>query len=123
MDIQEKILLVQLLLKDIRLNWGWEKRDRAAKAKELCEEINQKLNSLSFHNLAKTCEEYICCEEDGCNDGRFFRAEFPDGYEGMDHLHGLTHTFADKSYNFKITAEEYLTYPEYLFDDWYKEDM
>lgn len=41
----------------------------------------------------------------------------------MDHLHGLAHTFADKSYNFKITAEEYLTYPEYLFDDWYRKDL
>lgn len=121
MNTQEKILLVQLLLKDIRLNWGWEKRGRAAKAKELCEEIAKELYDDNYFTLAKTCEEYIRCEEGGCNDGRFFRAEFPDGYEGMDHLHGLAHTFADKSYDFKITAEEYLTYPEYLFDDWYKE--
>ena len=36
----------------------------------------------------------------------------------MDALHGLTHTYKDKSDDFKVAAEKYLTYPEHRFDDW-----
>ena len=122
MDIKEKILLVQLLLEDIRGNWGWEKAgnhcSRAIKARDLCEEIARELKDDNYLVLFGHCCMYISLWEDGDNDGRFFRAEFPEGYEGMDELHGLTRTFMDKSHEFKSVAEEYLTYPENRFDDW-----
>ena len=61
MDVTEKILLVQLLLEDIRGNWGWEKRNRAIKAKALCEEIANEMNDDNFKILANQCS-YIMVE-------------------------------------------------------------
>lgn len=124
MDVKEKILLVQLLLEDIRGNWGfgWYGADaehRALKAKSLCQEIASELNDNSYMTLAETCDKYI---EDsykyGDWDGRFFRESFPNGYENMEYLHGLTETYKDKSEDFQSVAKEYLTYPENRFDDW-----
>lgn len=121
MNIKEKILLVQLLLEDIRGNWGWERVDgicsRAIKARDLCEEIARELNDGNYLTLVDSCNRYIRDYfEDG--DGRWFRQPFPSGYENMDDLHGLSPTFMDKSDEFKSIAEEYLTYPHYKFDDW-----
>ena len=123
MTIKEKILLVQLLLQDIRGNWGWERNgkpflSRAIKAIDLCEEIANELNDNDYLTLADSCNEYIeyCYEGEG--DGRWFREPFPMGYEGMDELHGLAFTYKDKSDEFKSIAEAYLTYPENRFDDW-----
>lgn len=123
MNVKEKILLVQLLLEDIRGNWGhgWIGRnamDRANKAKSLCEEIAKELNDNNYFILAITCDEYLSLCEDGDGDGRFFREEFPEGYENMDELHGLSPTYKDKSDEFKSVSEEYLTYPQNRFDDW-----
>ena len=123
MNVKEKILLVQLLLEDIRGNWGhgWIGRnaiDRADKARSLCEEIANELNDDNYFILAGACSTYISYCEYGDNDGRFFREEFPEGYDGMDKLHGLNPTYKDKSDDFKVIAEEYLTYPEHRFDDW-----
>lgn len=124
MNVKEKILLVQLLLEDIRGNWGyaWDGADaehRALKAKDLCQEIASELNDNDYMILAESCDEYI----DGSYrygdwDGRFFRDSFPNGYENMDKLHGLTKTYKDKSENFQLIAKGYLTYPENRFDDW-----
>ena len=122
MDVKEKILLVQLLLEDIRGNWGWERTgvfcSRVNKAKDLCEEIANELNDDNYFILAGSCGEYISLCEDGDDDGRFFREEFPKGYENMDELHGLDFTYKDKSDDFKTIAKEYLTYPGHRFDDW-----
>lgn len=123
MNVKEKILLVQLLLEDIRGNWGWENAggfcDRAEAARDLCEEIAKELKDDNFYILSGTCSEYISYSEDEGNyDGRFFRDVFPQGYEHMDVLHGLTTTFIDKSEDFKLVAKQYLTYPEHRFDDW-----
>lgn len=120
MNIKEKILMVQLLLQDIRGNWGWENDDgicsRAIKARDLCEEIASELNDDKYLTLANSCNEYIeTYFENG--DGRYFRDEFPYGYENMDGLHGLKYTFKDKSDDFKMVVKEYLTYPDYLFED------
>jgi hypothetical protein len=122
MNVKEKILLVQLLLEDIRGNWGcgWTGKDaleRAVKARDLCEEIASELNDDNYLTLADSCNGYIrYYYEDG--DGRWFRAEFPHGYENMNVLHGLESTYMDKSDEFKSVAEEYLTYPDNRFDDW-----
>ena len=125
MDVKEKILLVRLLLEDIRGNWGWvgsfgqNAENRALKAKTLCQEIASELNDNNYMTLANTCDEYI----DGSYrygdwDGRFFREAFPNGYENMSELHGLTETYKDKSEEFQLVAKDYLTYPEHRFDDW-----
>ena len=125
MDVKEKILLVQLLLEDIRGNWGYvwsygrNAEQRALKAKSLCQEIAAELNDNNYMTLAAECDEYIRESiEWGDWDGRFFRAPFPRGYENMDELHGLKSTYKDKSEEFKFVAEDYLTYPENRFDDW-----
>lgn len=125
MDVKEKILLVELLLEDIRGNWGWgwigrNAVDRALKAASLCEEIAEELNDDRYLMLQNSCNVYINDYYDGDGDGRWFREEFPDGYENMEDLHGLTFTFLDKSEEFQAEAEEYLTYPEHRFDDWEK---
>lgn len=121
MSITEKILLVQLLLIDIRCNWGWENDggicNRASKARKLCEELASELSDERFMTLASCCGEYITNYfEDG--DGRYFRDVFPYGYEDMDKLHDLDPTFLDKSDEFKSIAEAYITYPDTRFDDW-----
>ncbi|MCM3560616.1 hypothetical protein [Brevibacillus borstelensis] len=109
MDRNEKILLLQLLLLDIRGNWGWENKSRSLKAQELADE-------LGFEAHAEHIREY---REWGEEDGRHFRTSVNNGgYEGMDDWHGLKHTFTDKSDEFKAIAKEYLTFPEYRFDDW-----
>ena len=125
MDVKEKILLVQLLLEDIRGNWGWvssfgqNAEHRALKAKELCQEIASELNDNNYMTLAERCDEYISeSYEYGDWDGRFFRETFPNGYEDMSELHGLTETYKDKSEEFQYVAKDYLTYPENRFDDW-----
>ena len=124
MNVKEKILLVQLLLEDIRGNWGhaWGEKtaeERALKAKSLCEEIANELNDDNYIALANSCDKYIESSEDwGDWDGRWFRTAFPEGYEGMENLHGLKPTYLDKADEFKLVAEEYLTYPENRFDDW-----
>lgn len=121
MNVTEKILLVQLLLEDIRGNWGWENNgdfcSRAIKAKDLCEELASDLNDDRYLTLANSCDTYIANYFDD-GDGRYFRDVFPYGYEHMDFLHGLAPTFLDKSEEFKLIAKEYLTYPESRFDDW-----
>lgn len=122
MTTNEKILLVQLLLEDIRGNWGWENVKgvichRANKAKELCEEIAGEIANTDFLTLANACAIYIkYYHEDG--DGRFFRDAFPHGYNNMENLHGLSSTINDKSAELKELALEFLTYPEFRFEDW-----
>ena len=127
MSVKEKILLVQLILEDIRGNWGHgcygkDAEDRALKARDLCQEIASELNDNTYMTLAETCEEYIKgSQEWGDWDGRYFRAAFPSGYENMSELHGLAETYEDKSDDFKFIADDYLTYPENRFDDWREE--
>lgn len=124
MDVKEKILLVQLLLEDIRGNWGFafygkDALYRALKAKSLCEEIASELNDNNYMVLANSCDSYIQSSyKCGDWDGRYFRDYFPLGYINMDSLHKLSHTYADKSDEFKTVSIEYLTYPENRFDDW-----
>ena len=122
MNVREKILLVELLLRDIRSNWGWENTrgefcSRAVKARDLCDYIAEELGDDDYHILGTQCDSYIAsyfCD----GDGRYFREKFPYGYENMEYLHGLENTFLDKSKEFRALAEQYLTYPEFRFSDW-----
>lgn len=124
MNTKEKILLVQLLLEDIRGDWGggWIGRnaeDRALKAKSLCEEITNETNNQEFTILADFCETYIKTSKKwGDWDGRFFRSVFPMGYEKMDKLHNLKPTIRNKSKDFQAIAKEYMTHPDFTFNDW-----
>ena len=128
MNVREKILLVQLLLEDIRGNWGHgaygrNAEDRALKAKSLCEEIASETNNEDYSFLADFCKIYIDSSKDwGDWDGRFFREPFPRGYTNMEKLHGLKETYKDKSKNFQSVAKEYLTYPWLRFSDWGEDD-
>ena len=124
MNTQEKILLVQLLLEDIRDNCNHRRRgrnaeDRASKAKSLCEEIASETNNSEYLMLADFCDTYIKSSKQWDDwDGRFFRNSFPMGYEKMDRLHGLKLTIKNKSNNFQSVAKEYITHPEFRFSDW-----
>lgn len=110
MNREEKIYLIECLLRDVRGNWADDVTDRVNKSAELCKELGG-----SFLKLAERCEEFLACKN---IDGRFFRDEFPEGYYGLDNFHSLTANLKDKSQEFQDIAEELITYPEYLFNDW-----
>ena len=119
MNINEKILLIQLLLEDIRGNWDYNAEERALKAKSLCEEVANETNNIDFTLLADYCDTYINSSKRWDDwDGRFFRQPFPMGYEKMDKLHNLKPTFNNKSDEFKTVVKEYMTNPELRFGDW-----
>ena len=105
MNNNEKCLLLQLILEDLRGNWADSVSKRQTKAISLAKE-------LGYEELAKRIEYW---DE---TDGRYFRDEYPYGYIDMEKLHGLSKTFKDKSEEFKKEALLYLTYPEYRFEDW-----
>lgn len=112
MTNNEKILLLQLILIDIRGNWADHLEERTEKALELAKELNLKAHIESI-------EEYIEECGFGDNDGRFFRMSYEEGgYENMEILHGLRcDTVMKKSDAFK-EAIGILTYPDYRFTDW-----
>lgn len=111
MDRKEKILLLQLILEDIRGNWGFDLEERYEMALELAKELELK-------EFISSITEYIQYCSYGDNDGRFFRMSYKDGgYENMEKLHGLNKTIIDKSDEFKEMIDV-LTYPEYRFNDW-----
>lgn len=112
MKKDEKILMIKLLLKDIRGNWGWEHSNRAGKAYDLSMELYIDTEDKNWLILARCIAQY-----DGY-DGRYFRSKFPYGYEEMEKLYTITETYKDKSEEFKKIVEEYLTYPEYRFEDY-----
>ena len=119
MNTNEKILLVQLLLEDVKEDWSHEAGRRAAKAKSLCEEIAKEMQNDEYSILADFCDTYIKSSKRLDDwDGRFFRQPFPMGYEKMDKLHNLKHTIKNKSKDFQIVAKEFLISPELAFNDW-----
>ena len=113
MDKNEKILLLQLILEDIRGNWGFNLEERYEMALDLAKE-------LKLQNFIDSISNYIEHCKKGWDDGRYFRKSFEiGGYEGMEILHGLKKTIIDKSEEFKCYIS-ILTYPECRFDDWDK---
>ena len=108
---EEKILLVELLLRDIRGNWVRTNK-RLKTAYTLCEELStDEVYGEEFKVLAKEIKDW------DKSDGRYFRSEFPYGYEMMGYTHKLPYTYKDRSNEFKDMAK-LLTYPEYSFSDW-----
>jgi len=110
MTINEKILLIELLLWDVRLNFADKVSPRVKFAKTLCMELGG-----DFEILAKDCDEFL---KDRYRDGRYFRDDFPHGYEGMETLHNLSNTYQDKSLEFQKYAKTYITCPDYIFSDY-----
>lgn len=111
---QEKILALQLILEDIRGNWGWNLQERVDVALELATELSKEYPI--YEQMIDTINEYKVDCSNGDIDGRFFREKFPYGYEGMNSEHNLKRTYYDKSNEFKIIVG-CLTYPEYSFED------
>ena len=109
MSEQEKILLIELILNDIRLNWADSVSSRVETAYRLCGEISTR--SDDFLHLGEVIREW------DHSDGRYFRDTFPEGYEDMSNLHNLDYRLNDKSDEFKRVVDSVLTYPEYLFED------
>ena len=109
MTRNEKILLIELLLWDVRLNFADNVSPRVKFAKTLCMELGG-----DFEILAKDCDEFLA---DSSCDGRYFRDDFPHGYENMETLHGLSHSFKDKSSEFQKYVKTYITCPNYVFSD------
>lgn len=109
MNNKEKILLLQLLLEDIRGNWGWDngKKPRHEVALELAKD-------LEMNEHIERIKTYIKDYNVGFQDGRTFRCSYEmGGYIGMEELHGLDSKTADyKSKEFVDLAFKYLTYPE-----------
>ena len=116
MSNEEKILIIKLILEDIRGNWGWEKENRSEEAYKLSRELYKSTNNEKWDKLS----DYIACYKHG-EDGRYFRNDFPNGYIGMENLYSITETYEDKSEEFKAKVKEYLTYPEYCFEDFREE--
>lgn len=110
---EEKILLLQLILEDIRGNWGWGLEDRVNVALDLASELDLRPHIDRINEYNDRCL-------DGDNDGRFFRCHYENGgYEDMMELHCLESTIQDKSDWFKSQVGV-LTYPDVRFDDWDK---
>lgn len=110
---KEKLLLLQLLLEDIRGNWGWDLKDRVDMALDLASELDLRPHIDRLHEYNDRCS-------DGDNDGRFFRCHYGfGGYEDMKELHGLEPTIQDKS-DWLKSQVWILTYPDVRFDDWDK---
>lgn len=119
MNTNEKMLLVQMLLEDIEYDYDSNAENRASKAKSLCEEIASEINkNIDYIILADFCDTYIKTgKKFGDWDGRFFRQTFPMGYNGMDKLHNLKHTYKNRSEEFKSVVNEYMNVPELVFKD------
>jgi hypothetical protein len=110
MEQDEKILLLQLILEDIRGNWAFEMADRRAEALMLSRDLRdagvKDMGKLSLH-----IEDYVTGE-----DGRYFRMDYPNGYRGMEKLHGLTRIAEERSKEFLIQVLRVLTCPEDALD-------
>ena len=124
MTFEEKVLLLECLLRDIRANWLELTKRRVSLAKKLCrnivndestpEEMKEKF-SILYDCCIDACREV----EYGDFDGRFFREEFPYGYYEMDKIHNIPHPYilADRSDEFKKLCKEFFTRPEHIFED------
>lgn len=112
MSDNEKMLLLQLILEDIRGNWAWNVEPRLTYALHLAQ-------ALKLPEHVTSIEAAIRWQHDGEFDGRCFRMAWDHGgYEDGEKVHGLTPTILQRSNAFQKAASAILTYPENRFDDW-----
>lgn len=128
MDTNEKILLIECLLRDIRGNWSELVLRRLKLVQKLCnmitkdESVDESLRK-SFSILSKSCADGASYYRDADYfdyfDGRMFRDEFPYGYEEIDQIHKIPKPYklADRSDEFKKLVNEFITTPHYVFSD------
>ena len=118
MTIEEKLLALELILKDIRQNWSDDLEDRINTAEEISLDLlmNEKYKK-DMEFMLKSIREFKETINKVWCDGRHFRRDYPMGYIGMSCLHGLDYTYKDKSDKFKKVVE-CLIYPEHVFTDW-----
>lgn len=99
MDVNEKILLIQCILMDIRCDWRSNLKNRTSLALNT---INEVIEVKGMKELKFRVEEFIEAIDKRLEvDGRVFRNEYPLGYENMDKIHNLSRTYSDKSEEFK----------------------
>lgn len=123
MSINEKLLAIELILRDIRSTWRIEDKliERTSKAYKLSNEIINDKECTDYlkydmYIMINCINEFIDDIEIGC-DGRYFREEFPYGYEEMGKIHGLDYIYNDKSEEFKNIIDSLLIYPKYNLKD------
>ena len=109
MTTSEKIYLVEVLLEDLRNNWAYRVSSRMDLAYRLCGELVDKDDR--FLQLGETIRLW------DRSDGRYFRDDFPNGYENMYELHKLDRNLKNKSIDFQNYVAMFVTYPEYRFAD------
>lgn len=119
MNSKEKLLGIQLILEDIRCNWGDDLTDRLTTVKGLIRSLadSEEYGEDMKHMLSSVAEYEDMLKEDGVVDGRFFAEDYPYGYYEMDIVHGLEKTLQDKSDEFKENMK-CLTHPEDRFNDY-----
>ncbi|PRR87319.1 hypothetical protein [Bacillus atrophaeus] len=106
MPIEDKKLLLGVLLYDIRLNWSDEIYGRLNTALGLSSE-------LELNELSEKIHGFLLKELKGDNkhfDGRVFRGDYEQFLEDVN--------ISDRSELFTSQAVYYLTYPEMIFEDW-----
>lgn len=116
MYIEEKVLLIELLMKDLTLNCTYYPRKRIYKAIELCLDIDRP----AFNILAATLGSYATGLDNFTADEKynyFKDYDFPYGYKHMKHIYKLPYTFRDKSPDFKLHALHYLMNSHLFFTD------
>ena len=116
MFIEEKVLLIELLMKDLTYNWTYNPKRRIHKAIELCLDIDRP----NFNILAATLSSYATGLDNFTADEKynyFKDHNFPYGYQHMTHIHKLPYTFTYKSPDFKRHALHYLINPHMFFTD------
>jgi hypothetical protein len=107
MTDDEKQIMCALIMEDICGNWAWNLGRRVAKLMELATELNNEELVESIHNF-------------DWEDGRHFRTNWPYGYLDLPfEVNGSLKSYSDE---FQKMALDYLTFPDYLFTDYKKEN-
>ncbi len=112
MNRDEMIYAVYCLLYDIRLNWSEKVKERIELAIKICHKLGG-----DFEVLAQECENFGEFGYDEI-DGRFFRDDFPYGYYGTEKLHNCSNDINDRSIEFNMFVDEYITCPDCIFKNY-----
>lgn len=110
MSRDEMIYAVYCLLYDIRLNWSEKVKERVELAIKICHRLGGE-----FNILAEECKKF---GNGKFVDGRFFRADFPYGYYGIEKLHNCSNDINDRSIDFNMFVDEYITCPDFIFKNY-----
>ena len=115
---EEKILIVECILYDVRLDWAVQEAVvfRLKIAYTVCKELESDPQLGCYFKVL--CEELaLLFASSRPIDGRFFRGRFPDGYIGMDKLHGFRKPYelSILSSAFNTIVDSCLLYKTWIF--------